>query len=105
MAFSNTDNGKWSDPTNKHKVDEMEDVEVGDRLRQESIKHGDRALAIIGDGRVQLTEEDVRSIPTLSHHSMQRLFVLTGVVNRTSASAGRLIKLSLPSLSGFTSSR
>lgn len=27
--------------------------------RRESVKHGDRALAIVGDQRVELTEEDV----------------------------------------------
>jgi len=30
-------------------------------------KHGDRALAIIGDGRISLTEEDVRFHPMHQH--------------------------------------
>lgn len=29
--------------------------------RRASLMHGDRALAIVGDERVELTEEDVRS--------------------------------------------
>jgi hypothetical protein len=43
-----------------------EDVESGrlskdiiQQQRRESVKHGDRALAIVGDDRVELTEEDV----------------------------------------------
>lgn len=42
-----------------------EDVESGrlskDNIeqRRESVKHGDRALAIVGEDRVELTEEDV----------------------------------------------
>lgn len=42
-----------------------EDVESGHlskdsiQQRRESVKHGDRALAIVGDERVEVTEEDV----------------------------------------------
>lgn len=41
-----------------------EDVESGhfskdDLQRRESLRHGDRALALVGEGRVDLTEEDV----------------------------------------------
>ena len=41
-----------------------EDVESGHhpkdiQQRRESVKHGDRALALLGDERVELTEEDV----------------------------------------------
>ncbi len=46
----------------KYYVHESEDVDHG-RLnvdRRESTKHGDRALALIGDERVFLTQEDVR---------------------------------------------
>jgi hypothetical protein len=46
----------------KYHVHETEDV-GGDRVnsveRRQSMKHGDRALALIGDERVFLTEEDV----------------------------------------------
>jgi hypothetical protein len=41
-------------------VEQKEDIEHGGRRRQSSTKHGDRALAIIGDDRISLTEEDVR---------------------------------------------
>src|SRR2546423_1390154 len=37
----------------------VEDIEKAARRRQSSTKHGDRALAIIGDDRVSLTDEDV----------------------------------------------
>jgi hypothetical protein len=41
-------------------IEQKEDIEHGGRRRQNSTKHGDRALAIIGDDRISLTEEDVR---------------------------------------------
>jgi hypothetical protein len=41
-------------------AEQKEDVEYGGRRRQSSTKHGDRALAIIGDDRISLTDEDVR---------------------------------------------
>jgi hypothetical protein len=41
-------------------AEQKEDVEYGRRRRQSSTKHGDRALAIIGDDRISLTDEDVR---------------------------------------------
>lgn len=50
-----------------------EDVESG-RLskdhfqqRRESVKHGDRALAIVGEGRIELTEEDVSIESHIAH--------------------------------------
>jgi hypothetical protein len=43
----------------KSYVEQKEDVERGGRRRQSSTKHGDRALATIGDDRVPLTDEDV----------------------------------------------
>jgi hypothetical protein len=41
-------------------VEQKEDIEHGGRRRQSSTRHGDRALAIIGDDRISLTDEDVR---------------------------------------------
>lgn len=41
-------------------LEQKEDIENGERRRQSSMKHGDRALAIIGDDRVSLSDEDVR---------------------------------------------
>lgn len=53
-------------PSEKYFVHESEEVEHGRRShsidRRESTKHGDRALALIGDERVFLTEEDVREL-------------------------------------------
>lgn len=52
--------------TSSHRLDpkphfeQKEDIEHGGRRRQSSTKHGDRVLAIIGDDRISLTEEDVR---------------------------------------------
>jgi hypothetical protein len=46
-------------PPGKGYLKQKEDIENGGRRRQSSIKHGDRALAIIGDDRVSLTDEDV----------------------------------------------
>jgi len=48
----------------KAQVGHMEDVKLnaGHTMtaeRRESVKHGDRALALIGDERIVLTEEDV----------------------------------------------
>ena len=45
-----------------------EDVESGphskdDIMRRESVKHGDRALDLVGDQRVELTDADVRFPP------------------------------------------
>lgn len=45
--------------TEKYAVEQKEDIEHGRSSRHSSTKHGDRALAIIGDGRVLLTDEDV----------------------------------------------
>ena len=52
------------------KMAHAEDVESGRASkdiidRRASLKHADRALAIVGDERVELTEEDV-SLPELS---------------------------------------
>jgi hypothetical protein len=49
------------DPSvDKSYIEQKEDIEHGRRRRQSSTKHGDRALAIIGDDRISLTDEDVR---------------------------------------------
>lgn len=47
-------------PMEKSYLEQKEDIEKGERRRQTSTKHGDRALAIVGDARVWLTDEDVR---------------------------------------------
>ena len=39
--------------------------------RRASLKHADRALAIVGDERVELTDEDVKLYP-LYHGSLQK---------------------------------
>jgi hypothetical protein len=59
-----------SKPTAMEKTDYMahsEDVETGGKAERRrssltagDIKHGDRALNLIGDERVELTDEDVR---------------------------------------------
>lgn len=40
-------------------LEQNEDVEDGTPRKQGQAKHGDRALAIIGDERVSLTDDDV----------------------------------------------
>lgn len=74
-----------------------EDVESG-RPSKDTVArvHGDRALAIVGSGRVELSEEDV---------SLTRLPVQgnANVRLRTNESAERLIKSFSSSSSGFTS--
>lgn len=82
-----------------------EDVESG-RLskdhfqqRKESVKHGDRALAIVGEGRVELTEEDVSigshiTPSTESNHAC-----------RTKEFDAKPTKSSCPFWFGFISSR
>jgi hypothetical protein len=47
-------------------VEEYHEPQKGSSIDAQVAKHGDRALAIIGDGRVRLTEEDVRMHPTPS---------------------------------------
>lgn len=44
----------------KPSISQMEDIEGGKSSR--GIIHGDRALALIGDQHIALTEEDVSSI-------------------------------------------
>lgn len=46
---------------------EFDQVEKGHResIRPDQAKHGDRALAYIGDERVTLTEQDVRHLPRI----------------------------------------
>ena len=56
-------------PVEKSYVEQKEDIEKGERRRQSSTKHGDRALAIIGDERVSLTNEDVRNLFTFYERS------------------------------------
>lgn len=55
-------------------IEQKEDIEHGGRRRQSSTKHGDRALAIIGDDRISLTEEDVRCKRFLETHEQSILF-------------------------------
>ena len=45
--------------TEKSYYEQKEDTERGGHRRKSSVKHGDRALDIIGDSRVSLTNEDV----------------------------------------------
>ena len=56
-------------PAEKSYVEQKEDIEKGERRRQSATKHGDRALAIIGDERVSLTDEDVRRSFTTFYQS------------------------------------
>jgi hypothetical protein len=51
--------GRLDSGTEKSELEQKEDIEHGGRRRQISTKHGDRALAIIGDDRISLTDEDV----------------------------------------------
>lgn len=65
----------------KGHVEQKEDIENGGRGRQSSMKHGDRALAIIGDDRVSLTDEDVGitlliSTPSIVN-AIDLLFIVT----------------------------
>jgi hypothetical protein len=64
MAVANTSNSPLSS-TEKASVDHDEDVEAGGQHhahgRRDHMKlHGDRGLALVGDERIPLTEEDVR---------------------------------------------
>jgi hypothetical protein len=64
MAFTNTANSPLSS-TEKASVDHDEDVEAGGQHhthnKRDNMKlHGDRGLALVGDERIPLTEEDVR---------------------------------------------
>jgi len=67
MAIANTTNSPLSS-TEKTSVDHDEDVEAGGQHhrhnnRRSSVKlHGDRGLALVGDERIPLTEDDVRGI-------------------------------------------
>ena len=72
MASANANDWQDSSPQ-KSEVYQNEDVEVGGNYnghdKRDLARHGDRALALIGSGRVSLTEEDVsidRSIRCLS---------------------------------------
>lgn len=53
-------------------------------------KHGDRALAIIGDERISLTEEDVRQL-------FEYVATTTDMSSRTNASGARPTGSSSPS--------
>jgi hypothetical protein len=63
MALANTTNSPLSSPE-KASVDHNEDVEGGQHHthsnRRDITKlHGDRGLALVGDQRIPLTDEDV----------------------------------------------
>jgi hypothetical protein len=45
--------------SNKGVIDKVEEASHADRRHSATAQHGDRALALIGDERVSLTEEDV----------------------------------------------
>jgi hypothetical protein len=72
--------------------DKVADVEVA-KIAASDIKHGDRGLALIGDARIELTEEDVCTVPTfLSIKRGRDSSVLMRLLNRTRASSGRPTK-------------
>lgn len=67
MAIANRTNSPLSSPE-KASVDHNEDIEAGGQHhahnKRDNMKlHGDRGLALVGDERIPLTEEDVRGSP------------------------------------------
>jgi hypothetical protein len=67
MAIANRTNSPLSSPE-KASVDDNEDAEAGGQHhahnKRDNMKlHGDCGLALVGDERIPLTEEDVRSSP------------------------------------------
>jgi hypothetical protein len=62
MAVANTSTSPLSS-LEKPSMDHSEDVEAGGHAhakRDPAKLHGDRGLALVGDERIPLTEEDVR---------------------------------------------
>ena len=59
----------------KDNIERAEVVPSGLRTTDSAIKHGDRALALIGDERIVLTEEDNRRIRKKTDHRILPILV------------------------------
>lgn len=103
--------GNWQHTmAQKSDINQTEDVETEGRSnsidKNSPNKHGDRALAIIGDERVFLTEDDVRfALWTSCGIAASKTVADDGLVVRTSAFDARLTKSSLSSSFGPISFR
>lgn len=95
--------------SNKGVIEQVEEAHSGSSRRLSALSsakahpRGDRALALIGNERITLTDEDVRLVvlPILSRKSL--LMAIHG--DRTEGYDEKQTKSSSPSSSGFTSSR